>query len=123
MADATPAKPRRGGWRAQRVSAAMDRLADHIAAEPQNRLATAASIGFKARRIGLLRTAITFLGQARAAEALEIRPRSMRAKTEATRGVADHDLLAVAAGLEKHAAALIAHAKTIRATLASSDAA
>lgn len=31
MADATPAKPRRGGWRAQRVSAAMDRLADHIA--------------------------------------------------------------------------------------------
>ncbi|KQM88442.1 hypothetical protein ASE67_01400 [Sphingomonas sp. Leaf23] len=28
---AAPAKPRRGGWRAQRVVAAMDRLADHIA--------------------------------------------------------------------------------------------
>lgn len=85
--------------------------------EPQNRLAAAASMGFKARRIGLLRTAIEFLGQTRAADALDIKPRSMRAKIEATRGVADHDLLAVATGLEKHAAALIAHATTIRASL------
>ncbi|MGT2513449.1 hypothetical protein ACVOMT_03590 [Sphingomonas panni] len=87
---------------------------------PQNRLASAAamSIGQVARRIGLLRTAIEFLGQERAAAALGIRSRSMRAKTEARRGVADHDLLFVATGLEKHAAALLAHATTIRATLA-----
>ncbi|WP_294325204.1 hypothetical protein [uncultured Sphingomonas sp.] len=93
-------------------------MADAVA--PENRLAVAASMGLKARRIGLLRTAINFLGQARAADALNIRPRSMRAKTEATRGVTDYDLLAVATGLEKHAAALTAHAATIRTALAPS---
>lgn len=86
---------------------------------PQNRLATAAAmtIGQAARRIGLLRTAVEFLGQPRAAAALGIEQRSLRAKLEATRGVHDDNLRFVATALEKHAADLLAHATTIRATL------
>lgn len=89
-------------------------------AAPQNRLADAAamSIGQTARRIGLLRTAVDFLGQPRAAAALGIEPRSLRAKLEATRGVHDDNLRFVATALEKHAAELLAHATTIRAMLA-----
>lgn len=86
---------------------------------PQNRLATAAAmtIGQAARRIGLLRTAVEFLGQPRAAAALGIEQRSLRAKLEATRGVHDDNLRFVATALEKYAADLLAHAATIRATL------
>lgn len=86
---------------------------------PQNRLATAAAmtIGQAARRIGLLRTAVEFLGQPRAAAALGIEQRSLRAKLEAARGVHDDNLRFVATALEKHAAELLAHATTIRATL------
>ena len=86
---------------------------------PQNRLATAAAmtIGQAARRIGLLRTAVEFLGQPRAAAALGIEQRSLRAKLEASRGVHDDNLRFVATALEKHAADLLAHATTIRATL------
>lgn len=90
-------------------------------AAPQNRLAkaTAMSIGQTARRIGLLRTAVDFLGQPRAAAAaaLGIEQRSLRAKLEATRGVHDDNLRFVATVLEKHAAELLAHAATIRAIL------
>ncbi|PZT91641.1 hypothetical protein [Sphingomonas sp.] len=86
---------------------------------PQNRLATAAAmtIGQAARRIGLLRTAVEFLGQPRAAAALGIEQRSLRAKLEATRGVHDDNLRFVATALEKYAADLLTHATTIRAAL------
>lgn len=87
------------------------------ATEPENRLASSTGMGFRARRIGLLRTAVDFLGQPRAAAALGIEQRSLRAKLEATRGVHDDNLRFVATALEKHAAELLAHATTIRATL------
>lgn len=83
------------------------------ATAPEIRLA----MGLRARRIGLLRTAVDFLGQPRAASALGIEQRSLRAKLEATRGVHDDNLRIVATALDRHAAALLDHANTIRAAL------
>jgi hypothetical protein len=82
--------------------------------EPKNRL----TMGDRARRITLLRGAADLFGTARAAAALGIEGRSFRAKLEATRGVAVHDLHAIADALDRHAAAAAAHATAIRDTLA-----
>lgn len=83
------------------------------ATEPQKR----PGMGERARRIGLLRNAVEFLGQARAAAALGIEPRSLRAKLEATRGVHDDNLRLVVAALECLADDILAHAATIRTAL------
>lgn len=84
------------------------------AAAPEIRLA----MGLRARRIGLLWTAVDLFGHQRAADALGIERRSLRAKLEASRGVHDDNLLLVATALDQHAATLIDHANTIRAALA-----
>lgn len=88
------------------------------AAAPEKRLTVITGMAFRARRIGLLRTAVDFLGQARDAAALGIERRSLRSKLDATRGVHDDNLRFIATALEKHAATLLDHATTIRATLA-----
>lgn len=88
------------------------------AAAPENRLTDTTGMGFRTRRIGLLRTAVDFLGQARAAAALGIEQRSLGSKLDATRGVHDDNLCFITTALEKHAATLLDHATTIRATLA-----
>jgi hypothetical protein len=82
--------------------------------EPKNRL----TMGDRARRITLLRGAADLFGTACAAAALGIERRSFRAKLEATRGVAVHDLCAIADALDRHAAAAAAHVTAIRETLA-----
>ncbi|WP_125959976.1 hypothetical protein [Sphingomonas sp. ABOLF] len=74
-------------------------------------------MGDRARRITLLREAADLFGTARAAAALGIERRSFRAKLEASRGVAVHDLYAIADGLDRHAAAAAAHAAAIRDNL------
>ena len=75
-------------------------------------------MGVRARRIHLLWTAVDLFGHQRAADALGIERRSLRAKLEATRGVHDDNLILVATALERHATTLIDHANTIRAALA-----
>jgi len=91
-------------------------MADNAPA-PVIRSTAALSMGQTARRIGLLRSAVAFLGQERAAEALDIQPRSLRAKLEASRGVHDDNLRLIATALERHAADVAAHAATVRAAL------
>lgn len=80
---------------------------------PEPRLA----MGVRARRIRLLWTAVDLFGHQRAADALGIARRSLRAKLEATRGIHDDNLLLVATALDRHATVLIDHANTIRAAL------
>lgn len=92
-------------------------------AAPESRLTSAPGIGLRARRVGLLRTAVDFLGQSRAAAALGIEQRSLRAKLDATRGVRDDNLRAIATALEIRAVTLRDHATTIRAALANWNAA
>lgn len=75
-------------------------------------------MGLRARRIRLRWTAVDLVGHQRAADALGIERRSLRAKLEATRGVHDDNLLLVATALDRHAIALVDHANTIRAALA-----
>ncbi len=82
--------------------------------EPGKRL----DIGNRARRIVLLHGAAELIGNARIADALDIKPRSLRAKFEASRGVAIADLHAVAVALDLHAARATAQAMAIRQTLA-----
>lgn len=79
---------------------------------------TRQTMGLRARRIRLLWTAVDLFGHQRAADALGIERRSLRAKLEATRGVHDDNLLLVASALDRHAATLVDHASTIRAALA-----
>ncbi len=85
--------------------------------EPEKRL----TIGELARRIRLLRVGVDFLGQTRAADALGIQPRSLRAKLEATRGVRDDNLLLVAEALNKLAIEIAAHATLILAGIGTRD--
>jgi hypothetical protein len=56
-------------------------------------------------------------GQAVLAQALNIDPRSLRAKLTADRGVSDADLLAAAAALDARAAHLVRHAEKLRAEI------
>lgn len=62
-----------------------------------------------------------FLGQTRAADALGIQPRSLRAKLEATRGVHDDNLLLVAGALNKLATEIATHATLILADIGTKD--
>lgn len=80
------------------------------------------TIGELARRIRLLRIGVEFLGPTRAADALDIKPRSLRAKLEATRGVHDDNLLLVAEALNKFAAEIAAHATLILADIGTKEA-
>lgn len=89
------------------------------ATAPENRL----TMGMRARRITLLWTAVDLFGHQRAADALGIERRSLRAKLEASRGVHDDNLHQVATALDQHANTLLDHAKTIRAALAGGAAA
>lgn len=79
------------------------------------------TIGELARRIRLLRIGVEFLGPTRAADALGIQPRSLRAKLEATRGVHDDNLLLVAEALNKLATEVAAHATLILAGIGTRD--
>lgn len=81
--------------------------------EPEKRL----TIGELARRIRLLRVGVEFLGQTRAADALGIQPRSLRAKLDASRGVHDDNLLLVAEALNRFAIEIAAHATQILASI------
>lgn len=67
-------------------------------------------------RIAALIKAGKLLGSATAlAEVLGILPRSLRAKTDADRGVSCEELRAVATALDARAAAMIEHAAKLRA--------
>ncbi|TCQ04095.1 hypothetical protein [Sphingomonas sp. PP-CC-3A-396] len=67
-------------------------------------------------RVAALIKAGKLLGSATAlAEVLGIQPRSLRAKTDAERGVSCKELEAVATALEVRAAAMIEHAAKLRA--------
>ena len=67
-------------------------------------------------RIAALIKAGKLLGSATAlAEVLGIQPRSLRAKTDADRGVSCEELRAVATALDARAAAMIEHAAKLRA--------
>jgi len=67
-------------------------------------------------RIAALIKAGKLLGSATAlAEVLGIQPRSLRAKTDADRGVSCEELETVAAALDARAAAMIEHAAKLRA--------
>ncbi len=67
-------------------------------------------------RIAALIKAGKLLGSATAlAEVLSIQPRSLRAKTDADRGVSCEELRTVAEALEARAAAMIEHAAKLRA--------
>jgi peptidoglycan/xylan/chitin deacetylase (PgdA/CDA1 family) len=66
-------------------------------------------------RMAALMKAGALLGSAQAlADALGIKPRSLRAKTGAERGVSSDDLLSAAAALDARAAALTQHAQKLR---------
>lgn len=88
-----------------------------MAGEPEKR----PTIGELARRIRLLRIGVEFLGPTRAADALGIQPRSLRAKLEATRGVHDDNLLLIAEALNKLATEIAAHANLILANIGAKD--
>ena len=69
-------------------------------------------------RIAALIKAGKLLGSATAlAEVLGIQPRSLRAKTDAERGVSCEELRVVAAALDARAAAMIQHAAKLRAEI------
>lgn len=85
--------------------------------EPQKRLAPS-GMGLRLRRAVLLDKAAGYLGQERAAAALGIKPRSLRAKINIARGVRDDDLQSVATALDEYAATLVQHAATIRSVIA-----
>lgn len=87
---------------------------------PQKRLAPV-SMGLRLRRVLILEKAVEYLGQDRAAAAIGIKPRSLRAKLDVTRGVRDDDLQSVADALDQHAATLVAHADTIRSVVAGQE--
>ncbi len=71
-------------------------------------------------RIAALIKAGKLLGSATAlAEVLSIQPRSLRAKTDAERGVSCDELRTVADALEARAAAMIEHAAKLRAEVQS----
>jgi hypothetical protein len=66
-------------------------------------------------RMAALMKAGALLGSAQAlADALEIKPRSLRAKTGAERGVSDDDLRKAADALDVRATLLTQHAQKLR---------
>lgn len=66
-------------------------------------------------RMAALMKAGALLGSAQAlADALNIKPRSLRAKTSAERGVTNDDLRAAADALDERASALTQHAQKLR---------
>lgn len=85
--------------------------------EPQNRL-TPGSMAAELVRITQLRRASEFVGQKALAEALDIQPRSLRAKLDSDRGVSDADLLVAAAAIEARATAMLTLSNSIRERLA-----
>lgn len=85
--------------------------------EPQNRLAPG-SMAAELVRITQLRRASEFVGQKALAEALDIQPRSLRAKLDSDRGVSDADLMVAAAAVEARATAMLALSNSIRERLA-----
>ncbi len=101
----------RGNLRRQREA---DALAKR---RTSKRAANAAEVSYLIAmpRIAALIKAGKLLGSATAlAEVLNIKPRSLRAKTDAARGVSCEELRAVADALDARAAALIRHAQKLR---------
>lgn len=80
---------------------------------PENRLTTNAI----AARIGMLRRATDMVGQERMAEALDIQPRSLRAKLGVERGITDVDLRLAAAAVRARANEILAQADAINSHL------
>lgn len=67
------------------------------------------------------RAGVLLGGVERLAEALDIQPRSLRAKMGFVRGIKDEDLLKAADALDRHAAHAIEHAARLRREAAGDD--
>ncbi|NII59823.1 hypothetical protein [Sphingomonas aerolata] len=67
------------------------------------------------RMAGLMKAGVLLGSAAALAEAMNIEPRSLRAKTGAERGISCDDLLAAADALDARAALIIEHAAKLRA--------
>ena len=64
--------------------------------------------------MGLATASMMLGGHDKLAEALDIQPRSLRAKLNADRGVSNSDLLSAAAALDERAGKIVAHAQKLR---------